>query len=328
MMRDTQTSTIPATAHFLWLGDRFPWVNLLALRSAATRGGFDRLVLHHDGAVGAGWPFRQLAEIPGLELRPFDARALWSHCGFYASALAAVWERLSSAAMRADLIRLAVLYSEGGVYLDMDTITLRSLADLRADTAAFCGEERIVYPLAVRRSWNPIIRLAALLRNGVRGALSRLPEGWAAFRALEAHFPRAANNAVLGSVAKGKFVTLALEDLVGLAPRAQTRPFGIGPHLLQGIVSELEPPDLRVHGPGVFYPLGPEISRHWFHLRAGSEQRLQRVLLPETRVVHWYSSVAPTGRLASRIDDSYVRLHAGRQLFSALALPFADASAA
>jgi hypothetical protein len=46
------------------------------------------------------------------------------------------------------------------------------------------------------------------------------------------------------------------------------------------------------------------------------------VLLPETRVVHWYASVR-TRVLTSRIDPDYVRAHAGRQLFSDLALPFA-----
>ena len=86
----------------------------------------------------------------------------------------------------------------------------------------------------------------------------------------------------------------------------------------------LAPPDLTVHGPEVFYPLGPEMSRHWFHLRAGRARDLQRVLLPETRVVHWYSS-ADSGRVTARIDPAYVRDNAERQLFSALALPFVSA---
>jgi hypothetical protein len=75
-----------------------------------------------------------------------------------------------------------------------------------------------------------------------------------------------------------------------------------------------------VHPPPVFYPLGPEISRHWFDVRAAAP--LARVLSPETHVVHWYGSVR-TRLLTSRIDPDYVRAHAGRQLFSELALPFA-----
>jgi hypothetical protein len=74
----------------------------------------------------------------------------------------------------------------------------------------------------------------------------------------------------------------------------------------------------------VFYPLAPEISRHWFRVRDGrrSPAELERVLSPESRVVHWYGSTrspVPT----SSIDPAYIRANAGRQLFSTLALPFA-----
>ena len=56
-------------------------------------------------------------------------------------------------------MRLAILYAEGGVYLDIDTVTVRSLRDLCAEAAAFCGEERIVFPASVRRSWVPIAKI-------------------------------------------------------------------------------------------------------------------------------------------------------------------------
>jgi len=155
----------------------------------------------------------------------------------------------------------------------------------------------------------------------VRDVLGRVPSGWAAFRAVERFYPSAANNAVLASAPAGRFITRALARLCELAPAAQTRLFGIGPHLVQDIARALTGRALVVHPPPVFYPLGPEISRHWFHLRR-SAAPLAKVLLPDTRVVHWYGSIH-TRDLTSRIDPAYVRAHAGRQLFSALALPFA-----
>ena len=213
-----------------------------------------------------------------------------------------------------------ILSLEGGVYLDLDTVTVGSLRDLCAEAEAFCGEERIVFPGQVRHSRNPAVQLLAQIRNGVRDVLGYVPHGWAIFRAVEGFYPRAVNGAVLASAPRGRFVTRALERLVELSPQVQTRSCGIGPHLIQEMAEKFSRPALAIHPPPVFYPLGPELSRHWFYLREG-QARLERVLLPGTRVVHWYGSVG-NQKLTSAIDPAYVRANAGRQLFSELALPF------
>jgi hypothetical protein len=315
-------TAIPLRAHFVWFGAELPWVHVLAIRSAAERGGLEGVVLHHDDDLTGARHYGALAAIEGLEMRRLDARALFGACGPFAAELGRVFARLPTAPARADLVRLAVLYSEGGVYLDLDTVTVRPLHPLCAEAEAFIGEERIVFPGRVRRSWNPGVRLLALARNGVRDVLGRVPRGWATFRAIERFYPRGANNAVLASAPRGRFVTRALERLVELPPHEQARRFGIGPHLMQEIAPAFAPPALEVHPPGVFYPLGPELSRHWFYLRDGAAS-LAEVLLPETRVVHWYGSVR-TSVLTSAIDPDYVRTNARRQLFSELALPFAS----
>jgi hypothetical protein len=316
-----KTLAIPLHAHFIWLGAELPWVHVVALRSAAERGGFERVVLHHDQDLSGAAHHRALRAIEKLELRRLDEQALFERCRPFAPALGPIFARLLTPSMRKDLLRLAILYTEGGVYLDADTVTVGSLRELCADTDAFCGEERIVFPGSVRHSRNPAVRLTALLRNGVRDVLGYVPNGWAAFRAIERFYPRGVNNAVVASTPGGAFVTRALARIVELPPERQTRPFGIGPHLLQELAVEFGPPDLTVHPPPVFYPLGPEVSRHWFHVR-GSGGRLRDVLLPETRVVHWYASVK-NDVLTSVIDPDYVRANARRQLFSELALPFA-----
>jgi hypothetical protein len=314
-------TAIPLRAHFIWLGAELPWVHVLAIKSAAERGGLDGVVLHHDEDLSAAPHYRALAAIPGLELRRLDVRELMARCDPFWPALGPVYDRLPRPPIQKDLIRLAILYTEGGIYLDLDTVTVGSLREMCVEAGAFCGEERIVFPGETKFSWNPAVQALALLRNGVRDVLGYVPNGWAAFRAIERFYPSAENGAVLASAPRGRFVTRAMERMIELPPHVQVRTCGIGPHLIQEMARELEAPDLVVHPPPVFYPLGPELSRHWFYLREGG--RLDKVLLPETRVVHWYGSVG-NAALTSTIDPDYVRANARRQLFSELALPFAS----
>ena len=100
-----------------------------------------------------------------------------------------------------------------------------------------------------------------------------------------------------------------------LAGVALSRPYALGPDLLQDVVADDRPDDLVVHHPEVFYPLPPEISEHWF--RAGDTVQLDAVLSAETRVVHWYASVRTKSRVAL-ITPAYVGEHHTRQLYSAL----------
>jgi hypothetical protein len=110
--------------------------------------------------------------------------------------------------------------------------------------------------------------------------------------------------------------------MVALPEPRQTVRFALGTHLLQATVAEAPEADLRVMPPGTFYPLGPEISEHWFRMRS-SLPRMSEVILPETLVVHWYASVR-TKHLLPVIDEAYVRRHEHEQLFSRLACAVLD----
>ena len=70
-----------------------------------------------------------------------------------------------------------------------------------------------------------------------------------------------------------------------------------------------------MHPPEVFYPLGPELSEHWFRLNTRAS--LDEVLTSATRVVHWYASVRTRDR-APRVSPEWVTRHARDQLLSAL----------
>jgi hypothetical protein len=100
-----------------------------------------------------------------------------------------------------------------------------------------------------------------------------------------------------------------------LAPDRLLEAYALGPDLLQSLIDSDRWSDLIVHDPEVFYPLPPEISEHWFRIR--DTVRLDRVLLPKTRVVHWYASVRTRTRVAL-VSPSYVREHRERQFYSAL----------
>lgn len=308
---------IPPIAHFIWFGTRLPWVHALAIRSAALRGEFEQVVLHHADDLSHTPVWSELQSLPGFTARRIDAPALLDPHG-----LAAIYAELDAPAARANVLRAAILGSVGGVYLDLDTLTLASLAPLRHSCGAFVGEERVVWPAVVRRSRRPLVHAAGLARAGVRELCRVAPRGFERFRAIEHHYPRAANNAVLAATPGHAFVERLLEGMRAVPAARRRVRFALGTHLLQDTLAQRREPDLCVLPPPVFYPLGPEISHHWFRLRR-TLPALDSVLARDTLVVHWYASVR-TQHLVPRIDADYVRGHADRQLFSALALPLLD----
>jgi hypothetical protein len=308
---------IPPVAHFIWFGRQLPWVHTLAIRSAARRGGFERVVLHHadDLSHTPVWP--ELLALPGFVARRIDAKSLLEP-----PELASIFAELDAPAARANVLRAAILASEGGVYLDLDTLTVASLTPLRQRCNAFVGEEHVVWPATVRRSRRPLVHATGLARAAVRELCRLDPDGWRRFRAIEHHYPRAANNAVLAATPTHAFVRRLLDNMIAVPADRRTVRFALGTHLLQDTLSQTRESDLCVLPPPVFYPLGPEISHHWFRMRR-SLPKLDEVLGDDTLVVHWYASVR-TQQLVPQIDPDYVRAHADRQLFSALALPLLD----
>jgi len=313
------TSAIPPVAHFIWFGREFLWVHLLAIRSAVQRGAFQRVILHHADALhGSAW-WNELQALPRFEARRLVPEAILEQA--HGASLVDVFRDLEEPAARANVVRAALLLIEGGTYLDADTVTVASFAPLLEAGGAFCGAERIVRPYGVLSNPSPGTRVAMLLRRAARSTLRELPGGWRAFRRIEGLYPAAVNNAVLGSTARHPFLRELVEGMVRTSPERRRVRYALGTHLLQQQVERYAGTGLRVLPPAVFYPLGPEISLHWF--RQARHAPLQDVLTAETRLVHWYASVR-TRQIVSAVTPDYVRRHARTQLFSALALPFVD----
>ncbi|HVJ19637.1 MAG TPA: glycosyltransferase [Polyangiaceae bacterium] len=298
---------IPAIAHFIWLTPDFPWLNVLAVRSAALRGGFERVVVHvtHE-------PSHELDGVPGVEVRRLDPAALLRD-----PSLLARYHELSSPAARSNLLRAAILEREGGVYLDMDTVTIRDLSSLRAGRRFFCGLEHVAFPAPQPGQSAAALRSRGMALTAMREGMRHAPGGWRYFRKVEHLFPRAANNAVLGATPGHPFLNELLERMARMPRQSALRRYALGTHLLQRALAQYDADDLAVFGPSVFYPLGPRISRHWFARCRHPD--LQGVVSGDTRVVHWYASLHTE---FERINPQFLRENADTQLFARLVREF------
>jgi hypothetical protein len=310
---------IPGRAHFVWLGERLPFVYALAAASAAKRGGFERVLFHHTDRLDREPAFAFLARAPHVEARLLDAVALIEQAG--GPRLVDCYLELEQPAARSNVLRAALLREQGGVYLDTDTVTLASLSGLRSRGGCFCGEERLVFPKSRGPRWASLLDPRALGRTLARDVCRRLPSGYRHFRRIEPWYRTAVNNAVLGAEPHHPFIEELVLRMAAL-PRSERRVrYALGVHLLQSTVAEWRGGGVHVERPDVFFPLGPEISEHWFR-----EQRrldLAEIVSPRTLVVHLYASVRIREKLA-RVSPAWIRSHARSEPFSALTAPILD----
>jgi hypothetical protein len=309
---------IPNIAHFIWIGENFHWVYGLSVRSAAISGGFDKIFLHHSHDISntAGY---SLLDIPSIELRPLYPERVFSKVDRLGPQLIEIYHKLTNPASMSNVIRASILATEGGVYLDADTVTIRSFSPL-LDAGAFCGAEHIVFPGAYYSSWNPIKGIRAGFLTLLRDFHRRIPNGWKYFRRIEKYYAAHINNAVLGAESTHPFMLELLNRITNMAEKRVTKDHALGTHLIQFTAAAYKESDLVIHPPSYFYPIGPEISEHWFRHNNGTS--FEEAIFSDTVLVHWYSSVRLGKKLAPILNEEYVRQHASEQMFSQLALRF------
>lgn len=130
---------IPRNIHFVWSGKKFPFPFALAVRSARAVHPDWNIRLH----VGEEPSTRWWEEIRPLgELVRQDPEAILETVPEYGTRLVDLHRAVPAdyPAGRSNLVRLAILFSEGGWYLDCDTLCLRPL-DSVASEGAVVGEE-------------------------------------------------------------------------------------------------------------------------------------------------------------------------------------------
>jgi mannosyltransferase OCH1-like enzyme len=165
--------SIPARVHFCWIGPRLPWPYVFAILSAAERSGLPDVILHHTDALESGAELSALTGSAGITLHHIDPIACLTEVGAelgVGDQLAALFKGLDSPVKRTDILRAAILFQQGGIYLDLDTITVASLVPL-LDAAQFVGCEYIVWPGFVRASRSPLLWIRSLALDVLRKAM-------------------------------------------------------------------------------------------------------------------------------------------------------------
>ena len=286
---------IPNRAHFVWVGANLPWLHSLAPLSAARHGGFDEVILHHDQNLSPSARDSLRGKVQLCELDPKEA---------------IVYRKLGPTAL-ANHLRLRILRDLGGVYLDMDTLTISSFGKLLGHSF-FCGRERVVFSESLLHSRNPLRWTSAVAKTSLRRICRWMPRGVRLFQTIAGSFESHVSNAVLGSLAGHPILSELLEEMERRIKAAPVRPKDLGVRLLQKVVERRPQNDrhpLVVLPEPTFYPLPPDISAHWF--RPGSVWDCLDRLDPETRCVHWYASLVPSSQYLA-VDQDWVWAHRHR----------------
>ncbi len=113
-----EKTSIPNIIHFVFVNETFlePFLfyHYLAIYSAYLVNKPDKIYFYHK-ALPFGENWEKLLEIPNLILEEVDIPSKLKE------------KPLLNYAHKADVIRLEKLYERGGVYMDMDTISVRPL---------------------------------------------------------------------------------------------------------------------------------------------------------------------------------------------------------
>ncbi len=280
---------IPNQFHLIWIGRQFPFVYRLAVESLVQTQSHSKIVVHFQDPPQGNQDWDALQK--KVEFRPIDMTQLLAGLPPSIAATASVLEKISSAypAGKSNVLRYLILYREGGIYLDFDTITLNSFAAL-LENHAFVGEEKVFRcdddRVAGKWTWSyPFYGALFGLSYGLSYTNCRWLGGIKLIETMNAGLMHAwsankLNNAVLGAEPKNPFFAQALELIP--STNASMR-FALGPMLMNRTYSETNPDSIRRLPPPYFYAIPPSQTFRFFF---GSPMKLPE----EAIVLHWCSS--------------------------------------
>ncbi len=306
---------IPNRFHFVWIGPDFHFVYRLAVESLLQIHPEAEVHLHYENPPRGNPDWEALRS--KTVFRPLNLDAWLQDLPASMQGLRDVLQRVSSAypAGRSNVVRYLALYREGGVYLDFDTLTLKSFKPL-LQAAAFVGEEQVFRcdddRVAGRYTWDfPWAAALFGISYGLAYVNSRWLRGNRLVTALDAGLSRwwsarKLNNAVLGSEAGGAFYARALELIPNTDPGIR---FALGPMLMNRTYAEM-PEATRRLGENFFYAIPPSQTFRFF-------QGPAPVLPPEAIALHWCSS--NHRQLAAKLTADAVRNSTSPSLYFRLA---------
>lgn len=306
---------IPNTIHFVWSGKTFPSVFALAVHSAASANPGWKVVVHAAIQPEGNPAWEGLSRV--AEIRSQDPEEILGGVAGYGTRLVELHRSIAPTyhAGRSNLVRLAILYAEGGWYLDFDTLTAGSLHALSQSERAVVGEELVWKDdeLRVAQGFG-LAMVPSSLAFGVSWLLARigLSDRSVIERSLRALWSKAElNNAVLacepGHPWFGRLIELACEQDPSIR-------FALGPALVNRAWREPgHAPRPRRMAPGAFYQFPPSQTCRYF--RGG-------ILPAEALVLHWCSSNHK--KLIPQLGPDWIAKNASSSPWAARAVPLME----
>ncbi|NQW62835.1 MAG: hypothetical protein HQ461_08390 [Deltaproteobacteria bacterium] len=232
---------IPNRFVLLWTGSEFPLHCRLAVESLLQVDPDCAVEVHLFGEEPLEAPhFKPLLGRDRVTLHRISLDTVFQATGDLAAPLRALYSRIPASARSAqsNLLRYAILYDRGGIYVDFDILALHDFRHL-LHHAAFVGEEQVwkVNKARVegrREPWMVAPTLSYLaayaLSRGWSLAGGRSLAGSWLVRKLDAAWSRPnLNNAVIGAEPRSAFVRRLLVAALDASP---TRRFALGPTLI------------------------------------------------------------------------------------------------
>jgi hypothetical protein len=283
-----EAALIPHHFHLIWIGRNFPFVNRLAVESILQTNPGARVTIHFENPPdNADWnALRSKVEFKAIHLPELLSALPASMAG-----VAPVLEGISSGypAGRSNILRYLILYREGGIYIDFDTVTVRDYRPLLSHPA-FIGEEAVFRydDDRVSGTFKP-----GIIPHGILFGLSYYLSYWnckylgdsrpvnGLNRALMAQWSdRKLNNAVLGGEPGNGFFARAIALVPQTDPKIK---YALGPILMNRTWATDAAADMRRLGEDHFYFIPPSQTYRFFYGPAAP-------LPPEAYSMHWCSS--------------------------------------
>jgi Glycosyltransferase sugar-binding region containing DXD motif len=320
---------VPRRYLLVWMGPQFTYGCRLAIDSIAQADPYASIEVHVLGDAPRSGHFARLQLLAQVAIRTVDLDELFEPLPD-GRALRSLFDAIpaDAASARSNLLRYALLFERGGVYVDFDVLVRSPLPHL-AGGRDFIGSERV---------WS-----CDQARVEGRWTLGMLPAtvGWAAARGVEridckvfagaAGLARRlervaslwstvqANNAVIGASPRSAFIGRVLDRALDADPTVR---YALGPTLVSQVATEA-PDTVAVLPEHVLYCVPPGASYRFFEDR--------RLVLPDDAALIHYVSSNHRSLLAGVVENDerfsrsevFWRLAAGverRRAFGALSV--------
>jgi hypothetical protein len=294
---------------YLWSGRRFPFLNVEAVASLRRAEPESPITVYFVDERPLDQNVEILAAIPGVSMEIIDAYELFDRLPSELVGVSSAYSQLPSDALsaRSNLLRYALLFLRGGIYLDFDTLVTADFDSVPTHGAfvgvefVWSGDQRHVAGdrsvLLAPRTWAWALswclrRVDSLFLAGRAQMCRRLDRFDTLWRATQA------NNAVIGSCVGSEF----LRELLKASTSASTTiRYETGPHLVDRVL-RARPELVTVVPRAAFYSVSPGETYRLF-------EDVTLSLPDEAILVHYASSNHPALlRSYSPGDRSRVRV--------------------